>query len=261
MLKFNNKIIKISTIILITYLSILLIFTIFQKNLIFYPDNQDFNDCKTFEDSQKIIYQGTRFYYKEKSDQLIVIYHGNARSACSRDYIKNIIDEYDLSYIFVEYTGYSNDDKKPSINAIKSNINNVNDFIKELNPTKTFYLGESIGTGAASYHASINEPDTLLLIAPFESIKNVAQKKFWMFPTKLVLKQNFDNINSLKDFNNEIIIFHGINDKTVPVSHSEELFKTLQAKNKEYISIENTGHNDVFDTIEFKQRFDELMKN
>ena len=75
------------------------------------------------------------------------------------------------------------------------------------------------------------------------------------------LKQNFDNINSLKDFNNEIIIFHGINDKTVPVSHSEELFKTLQAKNKEYISIENTGHNDVFDTIEFKQRFDELMKN
>jgi uncharacterized protein len=260
MLNYKKKIIQILTIIIILYFSILILFTIFQKDLVYYPDNQDFNNCKAFEDSEKITYNGTRFYYKEKSDQLIVIYHGNARSACSRGYIKEIIDQYDLSYIFVEYTGYSNDKNKPSKKAIISDIKNVNTFITELNPTKTIYLGESIGTGVVSYHASINEPNTLILVSPFDSILSVAKKKFWMFPVKLVFKENFDNINSLKNFNNKLIIFHGIDDKTVPISHSKELFDTLQIESKQYVKIDNAGHNDVFNTEEFNVKFKKLIE-
>ena len=81
-----------------------------------------------------------------------------------------------------------------------------------------------------------------------------------MFPVKLVFKENFDNINSLKNFNNKLIIFHGIDDKTVPISHSKELFDTLQIESKQYVKIDNAGHNDVFNTEEFNVKFKKLIE-
>ncbi|MFC1756459.1 hypothetical protein ACFLY1_00730, partial [Patescibacteria group bacterium] len=73
----------------------------------------DFKSCTFFQDSQKINIGGTRAYYKENSKKLILFYHGNAGSACDRSFLRDEFQKLGYSYIFVEYTGYSNDSRKP----------------------------------------------------------------------------------------------------------------------------------------------------
>ena len=75
---------------------------------IYFPNEQDFNNCPGFSDSEKKEHQGTRFYYTENSDKLLIFYHGNAGSACDRAFIKDQFKQMGYSTIFVEYAGFSN---------------------------------------------------------------------------------------------------------------------------------------------------------
>ena len=83
--------------------------------MIYYPDNQDFYGCEGFKDYEKINFNGTRFYLFEQSDSVLVYYHGNAGSACDRSFLKDIFEQSNHTLVFVEYAGYSNDTKKPSV--------------------------------------------------------------------------------------------------------------------------------------------------
>ena len=70
-----EKILKIIIkIFLLLYFSVGLFLYINQKRFIYYPDNQDFDSCSNFEDSQKLNINGTRIYYQKNSDNLVVFY-------------------------------------------------------------------------------------------------------------------------------------------------------------------------------------------
>ena len=137
---------------------------IFQRDFIYYPTKQDFFTCEEFNDSQKIEYKGTRFYYKNNSEKLAIFYHGNAGSACDRGYMKRIFSELNYSFIIAEYAGYSNDTSQPSQVSILSDVRNINEFIAEISYSEWIIAGESLGGSLAAYHASIVEADKVLLL-------------------------------------------------------------------------------------------------
>lgn len=230
---------------LLIYLGFGLILFIFQKNYFYYPTSQDFSSCQEFSDSEILNIDGTRAYLKKNSLNLVVFYHGNAGSACDRSFLKNEFDKLNVSYIFVEYTGYSNDSEKPSKKDLMKDVENVNKFLSSQHFETITLAGESLGASLAMYHSSITKEDKLLLIAPFYKAVDVAEKHYGIYPISLMLTENYDNSKWINDLKN-VLIIHGAEDEIIPVEQSETLFNKIRANNKKRILIEGAHHNDIY---------------
>ena len=105
--------------------------------------------------------------------------------------------------------------------------------------------GESIGTGPASYHASLTQPNTIILMAPFTRMSDVARKHYGIYPIKLLLRNEYDNERWLQSTSSNILIIHGSKDDVVPIKLSKKLSQNI--KNAKHITIDGAGHNDLYD--------------
>ena len=211
-----------------------------QKNLMYYPDRTDFDTCEAFKDAEKIHSNGTRMYLKNISDSVVIVYHGNAGSACDRGYYREFFTSRGYSYLYVEYTGFSNDTRSPSEKKIRKNVEDAARVASTFR--KKIVFGESIGSGAAAYHAQIAPVDELILIAPFDSLKSVARTHYPMYPS-FIVRENFDNIDALQKYQGNVHIFHGSEDRIVPPKLSERLALSLAHANRTIV--ENAEHNTI----------------
>jgi len=170
-MKNMNKTLIFILSILIAYFIFVFIIFLFQNSLIYFPTSQDFNSCSAFSDLKKVNIGETRLYYDEIKDSrnLVVFYHGNGGSACGRAFLLPIFREANVSSVFVEYSGYSNDPKRPTKKRILQNIEDTNKFISNLDYSELTLIGESLGTGLVSEHLSLNKPDRVILISPYTS--------------------------------------------------------------------------------------------
>ena len=231
-----------------------------QKSMLYYPDNQSFEDCGGFSDYQKINFNGTRFYYKQGSlDNVIVYYHGNAGSACDRSYFKLFFEQSNSSIIFVEYAGYSNDNIKPSRGLILQDVDNISSFVKQNSFKNIIVYGQSIGSGAASYHSSIGNIDSLILVGSFSSLNDIAQSMYVIYPAPILLREKYNNVKWLQNFKGNIIILHGDNDQLIPHRFSQKLFNEITTEKKEYVLIEGKGHNDIWNSSIFREKLVEFI--
>ncbi len=246
-------------------LLIYLLFGVFlflsQRSLIYHPNEQDFNDCPGFKEYQGINHNGTRFYYYERSpDQVLVHYHGNAGSTCDRSFLRSVLEQNNNSIIFVEYAGYSNDDRRPSEKLILKDVENINDFLEKNNFQNITVYGQSIGAGAASYQAHTGKVDSLILISPFSSLENLVRSKLPIYPISFLLKEEYNNMKWLKNYKGRLIIFHGDEDSIIPSRFSKKLFEKIPSEEKKYVLLENFGHNDIWLSSEFQKKLVTFIK-
>lgn len=251
---------KISLAVILIYLLFVFFIYFQQRNIIYYPDDQDFYNCPNFNDYQAINYSGTRFYFKELSENVIVHYHGNAGSACDRSFLKPYLESSNYSIIFVEYAGYANDYKKPSKKLILKDVENMVDFIDKNNFKKVVVFGESIGSGPAAYHSYISKVDSLVLISPFYDLKSLAKFHYPIFPVSILLKDNYDNKKWLSNFKGNLLIFHGQLDLIIPYRFSKKLYNSVAGLNKEYVLLSNIDHNSIYNSNIFYEKLLEFLK-
>lgn len=216
-----------------------------QSSYIYFPDNTDFYGCPYFEHIEKIEHNGTRMYYQNNGERLAVLYHGNAGSACDRSYFSTQFRSQGTSYLIVEYAGYSGDTERPSRERIYKDVSNVVRVVQNIAHNELILVGESIGAGVASYHATLQTPDKLLFISPFTSLSDVAKIHYPWYPVKWLLREEYDNVAALKAYKNKLLIIHGETDSIIPISLSQELLDKVPTVEKELIAIPNAGHNDL----------------
>ena len=218
-----------------------------KTSYIYFPDKTDFYTCSYFTDMQKIKHNSTRMYYKQNGKELVVLYHGNAGSACDRTLYASYFDGHNISYILVEYAGYAGDDKKPSRELILEDVDNVINLLETLDYDKLIILGESVGAGVATHHAALKEPDKIILISPFTRLSDIARIHYPFYPAKFLLDEDYDNVEPLSHYEGALLIISGQNDRIIPYSMSEELYNIAKlASHKELMPVPGAEHNDLF---------------
>lgn len=233
-----------------------------QDKLIYLPPAQDFENCPMLASAERVTHQGTRFYYKELPDSKtrIVMYHGNASSACDLGFLASEFEKENVSYIFPEYAGYANDSGSPSGELLLRDVQNMDSFIQTLPMKKLIVAGESIGTGFASYHTFIDQPDKVLLISPFTSLSKLAEKSYPLFPVELMLKTDLKNIEWLKNYSGSVLIIHGTADRVVPYEMGTRLFESLKTADKEKITIPGADHNELYGHTETMETISKFIR-
>ncbi len=238
------------------YVSFGMLAAIFQERLIYIPNGQDFESCPDFLSAEKVNYKGTRMYFRNNGSRLAVFYHGNAGSACDRAFIAEIFSQNGYSYLIPEYAGYSGGSVQPTHELLLGDVRHTVQFLKERNFSEIIVVGESIGTGFASYHVSLASPRALVLISPFPTLLDIAKRKFWFYPVSLMVKTPFNSKELLRNFKGALLVIHGDQDSIVPLSLGKELFSSIVTKEKNMLVVEGAGHNDLFS---FPETYDALI--
>lgn len=171
-----------------------------------------------------------------------LILHGNAGQASNRDYIVNVLPT-DASVYVLEYPGYGLRPGKPSMTSINAAAREAMDNLRMLHPGLPLaVLGESIGSGPASYLCSLPvPPDRLVLMVPFDNLLSVAKRHVKYLPVSLLLRDKWDNVAALASYRGRVEVFGARHDNVIPVTHARNLAKSVP--HARYVELP-CGHNE-----------------
>jgi fermentation-respiration switch protein FrsA (DUF1100 family) len=106
--------------------------------------------------------------------------------------------------------------------------------------------GRSLGSGPATYVASVRDAKALLLETPFDSAVAVAGDRYGFLPVQLLMHDQFRVDDWIKDVTEPVFVAHGTADKTIGVQHGQRVYDL--APNKAGIWIEEgADHGDLWD--------------
>ena len=167
--------------------------------------------------------------------------HGNGGQAAHREYTLQCLSPQDSFYV-LEYPGYGLRDGKTTRAAIDTAALEAYRILRTQHPgTPVCLIGESLGSGPASFLArQETPPEKIVLVVPYDVLANVARGRFPFLPVRLLMVDNWDNIESLKNYAGPIDIFATPQDRVIPFKYAQNLAKEIPAAN---FTVFPGGHN------------------
>ncbi|MEQ8819839.1 MAG: alpha/beta hydrolase [Sumerlaeia bacterium] len=187
-------------------------------------------------------------------ETLWVAFNGNASLALWWvDVIEDAPND-NAAWLLVDYPGYGFSEGGPSREGVIRNGREAYVALarhlgaepealeKDLN-----VLGYSMGSAAALEFATRHNVQSVLLMAPYTSLMDMA-KTTVVPPYHLLLRDRFDNRARLAELAQQdpapaVTIIHGTADNIIPVAMGEELAGSYPSDRMTFIPIENVDHN------------------
>jgi uncharacterized protein len=215
-------------------------FAMFEESLLYYPSHsREKSDLKEWVVDEKII----GFCKTVESPKTVwLVFHGNAGQASNRGYIADCLPKSDSVYV-MEYPGYGNRKGTPSMQSINLAASQAYEILRRTYPRHQIgVLGESLGSGPASYIGSLPDPPgRIVLVVPFDDLLSVAKDHFRFLPVSLLMRDKWDNVSALAKYPGKIDIFGAAYDTVIPVHHARNLADRLPTARYSELKC---GHND-----------------
>jgi len=256
-----NKIYYTLIFVLAVYLVITLSLYFFQRNLLYYPSENNYSGDRLTVPIEKVkiktqdnIELLSWYHKKNVSDYKTILFlHGNAGSLENRIYKLNFLGNLDVNFLIIAWRGYSGSSGKPSEFGLyqdaKSALNWLNS--KGITDDKIVLYGESLGTSVAIEVGQNRDFAGIILEAPFTSMIDIGQKHYPYFPVKLLLKDKYVNKNKIRNVKSPVLVMHGKEDKIVPFYMGKKIYDLANEPKFKYF----TNHDDHM------MNFDENLVN
>lgn len=243
------------------YVLILAALFLFQKKLLYYPDQslpdtissglQDMRPVN-MESADGLLLQSW-YGQGDPAQPVLVYFHGNAGNIGTRgDKVRPFLDA-GFGVLLVGYRGYGGNPGTPGESGFYADARAALKILEEsgqgARPLVLYgeSLGSAVATAIAAERAAANDPvQALILEAPFPSVTTAAQHFYPWAPVKWLLKDHFDQGARIAAVAAPVLIFHGLQDKTIPIRFGKALFEAAQSP-KQSKWYESAGHNDLFD--------------
>ena len=241
------------------YILLLTLLYFFQEKLLFHPQVLQQDHHFSFEGDYREIFipveEHVRLHgllFKAPDSKGLVFYlHGNGGSADGWGHSAALYTMMGYDLFLLDYRGYGKSGGHIQSEAqLLQDVQKAYQFmLKDYDESDIVIAGYSIGTGSASYLASVASPKALLLQAPYYSLATLIDEKVPMVPA-FVTKYKLQTCEYLKKVDAPVFLFHGTNDKLIPYSHSEKLLEIFKDKCR-LIRLEGEGHNAINESYEY----------
>ena len=246
----------------IVYLGVLALLYFNQQKLLYFPDVER---PETGPDGllQPIAYRSadgielSSLYRAPPSDaaRVLLHFHGNAGNIGDR--IGRILPFADagMGILLAEYRGFGGNSGSPSEQGFYDDARAAIDFLGQqgVEPGRMVFYGESLGSGVAVQMATEFGCGALVLEAPYSSVADVAQGRYWMFPVKALVRDKFNSTAKIARVRCPIFIMHGTADRVIPIRYGERLYELAPSPKemKVYPGLGHVGFDEVrgFDAV------------
>jgi pimeloyl-ACP methyl ester carboxylesterase len=155
----------------------------------------------------------------------VLVTHGNAGCAfqCAH-YADTIQQAKPLDVFIVEYPGYENRPGSPSEAGLDAAAEEGFSLLETNRPI--YVLGESLGTGVATYLAGkhSNEVAGVVLLGAYNHLSAVAQAHIRIIPVALLLRDRFPSDQYLRSYHGPVAILVAGDDGVVPERFGKRLY-------------------------------------
>lgn len=230
------------------------------KDFQFNYENQEIEEYN-LETRDGAVINGIRFIPKGESKGIVLYLKGNSKSI--KGWGKFAVDftRHGYNVLMVDYRGFGKSTGRRSQKAIKRDLQEVYNKIKELTTEDRIILyGRSLGSGFAAKLASMNNPRMLILDAPYYSLTKVTARYAPFMPLSLLIKYPLPTYKWLKYVQCPIHIIHGTNDKLIPFVTSIKLSKINPKRTKLYTVI-GGGHKNLNNFESYHQMLDDILNS
>ncbi|HEY5688326.1 MAG TPA: alpha/beta fold hydrolase [Yeosuana sp.] len=191
----------------------------------FYYENQDIKEYN-LETRDGAVINALLFKPKGESKGIVFYLKGNSKSI--KGWGKFAVDftRHNYNVLMVDYRGFGKSTGRRSQKAIKRDLQEVYNKIKEeTTEDRIIVYGRSLGSGFAAKLASMNNPRMLILDAPYYSLTKVTARYAPFMPLSILIKYPLPTYKWLKYVQCPIHIIHGTNDTLIPYKTSVRLSK------------------------------------
>ncbi len=250
---FRRRIFRVLQLLVIAYLLIVLVVLIFQRRLIYFPTKIPAEVIESFaaghgfapwkNSASEII--GWKMLAKTNATASVLILHGNAGCALSRDYLaRPMHDAADVDVFVLEYPGYGARAGSPG----KENFVTAAEAAFQMLPTNAprYVVSESIGAGVACELARNHPAEIagLALFVPYDNLAAVAQKQMPLLPAYWLLRDRFNPAACLQSFHGPVKVIIAGADEIIGSESGQRLFDGY-AGPKNLALMPGARHNEV----------------
>lgn len=182
---------------------------------------------------------------------VVVFSHGNAGNISGRVEIAGTIANQGSAVFLYDYRGYGRSEGSPDEDGIYKDGKAVILYLNEMLNIpieQMVYFGRSLGGAVATRQAAECKGAGLVLDSAFLNGKKIATDIYPFIPGFLVRLEFPVDEDLRRSKTKKIMIMHAKNDRIIPFSHGEELYRIAQKKadnTSEFVELQG-GHNTGF---------------
>lgn len=193
----------------------------------------------------------------------LVLFHGNAGHAGHRAPYAEL-DQLGIRVILAEYPAYGPRPGKLGEKSMVADAVQTLTLVRQQFPGPLLLAGESLGAGvaAAAFAKAPEGISGVLLITPWDRLKNIASHHFPWLPVGLLLSDQYDSIANLATAKVPLAVVIAAQDTIVPATFGHALYETLPAP-KRLWPVPAAEHNDWIDRVDaswWREVVDFLLK-
>ena len=244
---------------LVAYAAILILFTLFEKSFIFFPNfppGRLSGDWKPaglpVEDVYLQATDGVKLHAwwipAAGAQFTFVTFHGNAGNITHRADVDSFLLSVPVNVLAVEYRGYGRSEGSPDEQGLYRDAEAAYDYLvgqRGLAPRTIVPFGQSLGTAVAADLASKREVGALVLEAPFASSRAVARRVYPFLPgLGLLIRTKFETSEKLARVRAPVLVVHCARDPVLSYALGEEVFR-LAREPKQFFRVEDYCHEEA----------------
>lgn len=179
------------------------------------------------------------------SGTLILSFAGNATNAQDLAMrLRSAFPEHPI--VAFHYRGYAPSGGTAGAEAMAEDAPLAYDFVvARYRPQRVVALGVSLGSGVAAQLAARRPLSGVILVIPFDSLKNVARQIYWWVPVSLLMRHDLDSAAALETSSVPVAIVAAERDDLVRPQRTDALRRAIRNLRHDAV-LPGATHNDIF---------------
>ncbi len=227
----------------IAYLGFCALLFMQQRSILYYPQPRQYRDgvtLLTLHVGRQDVLVSSRSHDGERA---LVYFGGNAEDVSLE--MPELESAFpDTSIYLLHYPGYGGSSGHPTEQSIVASALAIFDLVYRQH-TRVIVVGRSLGSSVAVQVASQRKVARLVLVTPFDGLRDVAANQYPFVPVQLLLRDRYESWRYAPGVTAPTLILVAQNDELVPRVSSERLRMRFKEGLVHYIVVSNTGHNTI----------------
>ncbi|MCY1210353.1 hypothetical protein D9M68_314860 [compost metagenome] len=239
----SRSLVGVVLVALALYLGVGVLLLVFQRSLIYFPQPRaiggpDRQLMLPVTDEQIVV------TVRPLASSRALIYFGGNAEDVSRS-LPDFAEAFpDHALYLLHYRGFGDSTGKPTEEAIQHDALALFDKVHALH-SDVAVVGRSLGSGVAIRLASQRPVAHLVLVTPYNSVLELAQRQFPIYPVRWMLQDKYESWRYAPAITAPTLLIVAGHDEVIPRWSSEKLFARFHPGVARWEVIDDAGHNDI----------------